>query len=101
VRIIAATNIDLRILVERGDFRDDLFYRLNVIVLNLPPLRDRVEDVLLLAEHFLQKYAAENGRTVERLTPATLERLVRYPWPGNVRELENVIERAVVLCSGR
>jgi len=101
VRIIAATNIDLRTLVERGEFREDLYYRLNVIVLHLPPLRDRAEDIPLLAEHFLQKSVAENGRSVDRLTPAALDLLVRYPWPGNVRELENVIERAVVLCSGR
>lgn len=101
VRIIAATNVDLKTLVERGEFREDLFYRLNVITLTLPPLRDRIEDVPILAEHFLQKFAAENGRTIERLTPETLDRLVHYPWPGNVRELENVLERAVVLCSGR
>ena len=100
VRIIAATNIDLKTLVERGDFRDDLYYRLNVIVLDLPPLRERVEDIPLLAEHFLQKCAAENGKTIERLSLTVMERLVRYPWPGNVRELENVIERAVVLCEG-
>jgi len=100
VRIIAATNIDLKTLVERGDFREDLYYRLNVIVLDLPPLRERVEDIPLLAEHFLQKCAAENGKTIERLSLTVMERLVRYPWPGNVRELENVIERAVVLCEG-
>ena len=101
VRIIAATNEDLRGLVERGDFREDLYYRLNVIVLKLPPLRDRAEDIPLLAEHFLHKSAAENGRPVDRIVPACLERLVRYGWPGNVRELENVIERGVVLCAGR
>jgi two-component system response regulator PilR (NtrC family) len=101
VRIIAATNIDLKTLVERGDFREDLYYRLNVISLTLPPLRDRIEDVPILAEHFLHKFAAENGRAIERLTPEAMDRLVRYPWPGNVRQLENVIERAVVLCSGR
>ncbi len=101
VRIIAATNVNLKTLVERAEFREDLYYRLNVITLTLPPLRDRIEDVPLLVEHFLQKFAAENGRAIERFTPEALNRLVRYPWPGNVRELENVIERAVVLCTGR
>jgi len=101
VRIIGATNADLKKQVERGEFREDLYYRLNVIVLDLPPLRERIEDIPLLAEHFLQKYSAENGKPVDGLTAPALEKLLRYPWPGNVRELENVIERAVVLCRGR
>jgi len=99
VRIIAATNVDLRQLVREGRFREDLFYRLNVISVDLPPLRQRKEDIPLLVEHFLKKYSAENDRTRRRITPEALRPLVAYGWPGNVRELENVIERAVVLSS--
>jgi DNA-binding NtrC family response regulator len=100
VRIIAATNVDLRQLVKEGKFREDLFYRLNVIMVDLPPLRQRKEDIPLLVEHFLQKYAEENSRTSGRLTSEALRSLLTYSWPGNVRELENVVERAVVLSSG-
>jgi DNA-binding NtrC family response regulator len=100
VRIIAATNVDLRQLVREGKFREDLFYRLNVICIDLPPLRQRKEDIPLLVEHFLRKYALENERGDRRITPEALRPLVAYSWPGNVRELENVIERAVVLSSG-
>jgi DNA-binding NtrC family response regulator len=100
VRIIAATNIDLRQLVREGRFREDLFYRLNVIMIDLPPLRQRREDVPLLVQFFLKKYAEENDRPVRRITPEALRPLMSYAWPGNVRELENVIERAVVLSSG-
>jgi len=100
VRIIAATNIDLRKLMEDGRFREDLFYRLNVITLQLPPLRDRRTDVPLLVQHFLQQYGEESRKPGLILTPAALDRLVAYDWPGNVRELENAIERAVVLCGG-
>ncbi|HTZ96574.1 MAG TPA: sigma-54 dependent transcriptional regulator [Terriglobales bacterium] len=99
VRIIAATNADLRQLVQDGRFREDLFYRLNVITIDLPPLRQRKEDIPLLAAHFLEKYAKENDRPVVRLTPESLRLLMGYSWPGNVRELENVIERAVVLST--
>src|SRR5262245_6090496 len=99
VRIIAATNIDLQELVQRGEFREDLYYRLNVINIKLPPLRDRPEDIPLLVEHFIAKYAAENGKVVRATTPESLAHLVGHSWPGNVRELENVIERAVVLAS--
>jgi DNA-binding NtrC family response regulator len=99
VRIIAATNADLRQLVQDGRFREDLFYRLNVITIDLPPLRQRKEDVPLLATHFLEKYAKENERPVPRVTPEALRFLMTYSWPGNVRELENVIERAVVLST--
>ncbi len=99
VRIIAATNIDLLELVQRGDFREDLYYRLNVITIKLPPLRDRKEDIPHLVDHFVAKYRAENGKEVRGMTPETLALLLDYPWPGNVRELENVIERAVVLAS--
>jgi len=100
VRIIAATNIDLRTLVREGRFREDLFYRLNVITIELPPLRQRREDIPLLVQFFFKKYAEENDRPVRRITPEALRPLMSYAWPGNVRELENVIERAVVLSSG-
>jgi DNA-binding NtrC family response regulator len=100
VRIIAATNVDLRQLVREGRFREDLFYRLNVITIDLPPLRQRREDIPLLVDHFLKKYSEENERPRRRMSTEALRPLVTYPWPGNVRELENVIERAVVLSSG-
>src|SRR5437667_1713589 len=100
VRIIAATNVDLRQMVREGRFREDLFYRLNVISIDLPPLRQRREDIPLLVQHFLQKYSDENERPRCRVSTEALRPLLTYPWPGNVRELENVIERAVVLSSG-
>jgi DNA-binding NtrC family response regulator len=100
VRIIAATNVDLKQLVREGKFREDLFYRLNVITIDLPPLRQRKEDIPLLVNFFLIKYSEENERPLRRLTPEALRPLLSYSWPGNVRELENVIERAVVLSSG-
>src|SRR5499427_8859809 len=100
VRIVAATNIDLRQMVREGRFREDLFYRLNVITIELPPLRQRKEDIPLLVDFFLRKYADENDRQQRRITPEALRPLMAYSWPGNVRELENVIERAVVLSSG-
>ncbi len=100
VRIIAATNVDLKQHVRDGKFREDLFYRLNVITVDLPPLRQRKEDIPLLVEFFLQKYAEENDRPAMRVTPEALRALLTYSWPGNVREVENVIERAVVLSSG-
>ncbi len=99
VRIIAATNVDLKLLVREGKFREDLFYRLNVITIDLPPLRQRKEDIPLLVEHFLRKYSDENERQTRQITTEGLRALVNYSWPGNVRELENVIERAVVLSS--
>jgi len=99
VRIIAATNVDLRQMVREGRFREDLFYRLNVISIDLPPLRQRREDIPLLVQHFLQKYSDENERPRRRITTEALRPLVGYAWPGNVRELENTIERAVVLSS--
>ena len=99
VRIIAATNVDLRQLVREGKFREDLFYRLNVITIDLPPLRQRKEDIPLLVEYFLRKYSEENAHAVRRMTTEALRPLMNYSWPGNVRELENVIERAVVLSS--
>jgi DNA-binding NtrC family response regulator len=100
VRIIAATNVDLRQAVRDGRFREDLFYRLNVISVDLPPLRSRREDIPLLAAHFLKYYADENGLPPRSLAPDALRALVDYDWPGNVRELENAIERGVVLSSG-
>jgi DNA-binding NtrC family response regulator len=100
VRIVAATNVDLRQMVREGKFREDLFYRLNVISIDLPPLRQRKEDVPLLADFFLRRYSDENQRSIRRLNPDTLRQLLNYAWPGNVRELENVIERAVVLSTG-
>jgi len=100
VRIIAATNVDLKQHVRDGKFREDLFYRLNVITVDLPPLRQRKEDIPLLVEFFLQKYAEENDRPAMRVTPEALRALLTYSWPGNVREVENVIERAVVLSAG-
>ena len=100
VRIVAATNCDLREMVEDGRFREDLFYRLHVINVFLPPLRERKDDIPLLAQHFLAKYSEENSRTGIELAPDALDLMMDYDWPGNVRELENVIERAVVLSSG-
>jgi DNA-binding NtrC family response regulator len=101
VRIIAATNVDLRAMTKDGKFREDLYYRLNVITVELPPLRDRKEDIPLLVQHFLDKFGSESQKADLMVTPAALDRLMAYDWPGNVRELENVIERAVVLCPGR
>jgi DNA-binding NtrC family response regulator len=100
VRIIAATNVDLKQLVREGKFRDDLFYRLNVISIDLPPLRQRKEDIPLLVDFFLAKYSEENERPRRRMIPEGLRPLLSYSWPGNVRELENVVERAVVLSTG-
>ena len=99
VRIIAATNVDLRQMVREGRFREDLFYRLNVITIDLPPLRQRREDIPLLVDHFLKKYSEENELPRRRMTTEALRPLVSYAWPGNVRELENVVERSVVLSS--
>ena len=101
VRIIAATNCDLRQLMEEGKFREDLFYRLNVITVDLPPLRSRSEDILLLVNHFLAKFSAENSKPARQISPEALRPLMDYSWPGNVRELENVMERAVVLSNGQ
>ena len=99
VRLLAATNRDLRKLVAEGRFRDDLYYRLNVVTLTVPPLRERPQDIPLLAQHFLEKFAAAAARPVRRLAPEALALLTGYHWPGNVRELEHAIERAVALAS--
>lgn len=100
VRIIAATNASLEELVARGEFREDLYYRLNVIPIPLPPLRQRREDIPVLARHFLRRYAEQNKCPVPELAPGVLEALTAYDWPGNVRELENALERLVVLADG-
>jgi two-component system response regulator PilR (NtrC family) len=100
VRIIAATNVDLKREMEDGNFREDLFYRLHVIAIHVPALRERKEDIPLLVQHFLEKYGLENARPNLEVAPEALDLLMDYDWPGNVRELENVIERAVVLSAG-
>jgi DNA-binding NtrC family response regulator len=100
VRILAATNADLRKMVIEGKFREDLFYRLNVITIGLPPLRARKEDIPQLVERFLKKFSAENARTGLQFSPEAMKVMMDYEWPGNVRELENAVERAVVLASG-
>jgi DNA-binding NtrC family response regulator len=100
VRIIAATNVDLKKMVVEGRFRDDLYYRLCVITVSIPPLRDRREDIPLLAEHFMRLYASENTKTITGISPDAMRALLDHDWPGNVRELENALERAVVLCPG-
>ena len=100
VRLIAATNKDVTLAVANGTFREDLYYRLNVFTITLPPLRDRNEDVPALAQYFLEKYAREHRRDIHRITTGAMDMLRSYAWPGNVRELENAIERAVVSCTG-
>src|SRR6476646_10656100 len=100
VRVIAATNQDLRAALEQGTFREDLYYRLNVVPIDIIPLRERMQDIPFLAEHFLNKYAVETGKKVDNITPAAVAKLSTYHWPGNVRELENAIERSVVMCTG-
>jgi len=97
VRVVIATNLDLPKEVEKGTFRRDLYYRINVVSIHMPSLRERVSDIPVLAEHFLRRYAKENGKKIEAIEESALDVLVRYPWPGNVRELENCLERAVVL----
>ncbi len=99
VRLIAATNKNLRELVDRGEFREDLFFRLNVVKIDMPPLRERGEDIVLLASAFLREFAEENKRPIKTLTDEAIELMRRYPWPGNVRELRTVIEHGVVMCN--
>ncbi len=96
VRVIAATNQPLEPLVKSGKFREDLFDRLNVVTITLPPLRERKEDIPLLANHFLQKFSEENQKNISHISPEALEKIAQYSWPGNVRELEHTIERAVI-----
>jgi DNA-binding NtrC family response regulator len=100
IRVIAATNVDLRAALEQGRFREDLYYRLNVMPINIPPLRERIADIPLLAESFLQRCATANDRSVPRLSAEAMAKLTAWRWPGNVRELENIIERAVLLARG-
>jgi DNA-binding NtrC family response regulator len=100
VRVLAATNSDLRSAVDAGKFREDLFYRLNVFPIRLPPLRERLGDIPLLLEYLVTRYAQKAGKKFRDITSNTLQLLQAYPWPGNIRELQNVIERAVVLCDG-
>jgi Nif-specific regulatory protein len=98
VRLLAATNRDLEQSIANGTFREDLYYRLNVFSIFVPPLRERKDDILLLADHFLAKYAREHGKPIKRIATSTIDMLSSYHWPGNVRELENTIERAVLVC---
>ncbi len=100
VRLVAATNRDLRAALEQGTFRDDLYYRLNVVPINIPPLREHPEDIPYLAEHFLERFARQAGKGIGGITPAAMKLLKEFHWPGNVRELENIVERAVALASG-
>ena len=100
VRLVAATNKDLEAAVKEGTFREDLYYRLNVFAVYLPPLRERRPDISLLADHFVEKYAAAHGKDVRRIATTAIDMLMSYHWPGNVRELENCIERAVLVCEG-
>ena len=97
VRVVAATNYDLAEAVKRSEFRQDLYYRLNVVAIRLPPLRERKEDIPLLAQHFLRHYSEDNGKTISTISDKALELLCSYSWPGNIRELENAIEQAVAL----
>ena len=101
VRLIAATNKDMEAAVAEGPLRQDLFYRLNVFTIFVPPLRERKSDILLLADHFVEKLAAEHGKQVKRISTPAIDALVAYHWPGNVRELQNVIERAVLVSDGQ
>jgi two-component system response regulator HydG len=100
VRILAATNRDLEAAVAEGRFREDLYYRLNVVTLPMPPLRERGDDIPLLAQHFVRQYASKNRKTVRGFSPLAMDMLLKYDWPGNVRELENAVERAVILLTG-
>ena len=98
VRLVAATNKDVEKAIAEGEFREDLYYRLNVFTIFVPPLRERKSDVLLLADHFLEKYAREHGKRIKRISTPAIDMLASYHWPGNVRELENILERAVLVC---
>jgi len=98
IRLITATNKDLESAITAGEFREDLYYRLNVFTIHLAPLRERKSDILLLAEHFLEKYEAEHGKRIRRISTPAIDMLMSYHYPGNVRELENAIERAVLVC---
>ena len=101
VRILSATNRDLDASIKKGEFREDLFYRLNVISIHVPPLRERKEDIPLLAKAFVKQQCMEMNREIVKISPAALRQLIDYHWPGNVRELENIIERALVIGGGK
>jgi Nif-specific regulatory protein len=101
VRLIAATNKDMEQALQQGTFREDLYYRLNVFTIFVPPLRDRKADLLLLADHFLEKFSREHGKSIKRISTPAIDMLVSYHWPGNVREMENALERAVLMCEGQ
>jgi Nif-specific regulatory protein len=101
VRLIAATNKDMEVAIAEGSFREDLYYRLNVFTIFVPPLRDRKADLLLLADHFLEKFSREHGKSIKRISTPAIDMLVSYHWPGNVREMENALERAVLMCEGQ
>jgi transcriptional regulator with PAS, ATPase and Fis domain len=100
IRVVAATNQELEALVKQGNFREDLYYRLNVIPIRVPPLRERVSDIPLLVVHFLQEFSKKKKKSAKRLSPQAMGLLIRYPWPGNVRELENLMERLVIFTEG-
>jgi Nif-specific regulatory protein len=100
VRLIVATNKDLEKAIAAGAFREDLYYRLNVFAIFVPPLRERKSDVLLLADHFLEKYAGQHRKNIRRISTPAIDMLMSYHWPGNIRELENTVERAVLVCDG-
>jgi Nif-specific regulatory protein len=100
VRLIAATNKDMEKAIVDGTFREDLYYRLNVFTIFVPPLRERKADLLLLADHFLEKFSREHGKVIKRISTPAIDMLMAYHWPGNVRELENALERAVLVCDG-
>jgi len=100
IRVLAATNKNLQEAVAAGDFREDLYYRLNVVQIEMPPLRERREDIPLLAAHYLERYSAENNKPFKGFSPDAMDYLTSYEWPGNVRQLQNVVERCVVLASG-
>ena len=99
VRVLAATNVDLRAALEQGTFREDLYYRLNVMPINIPPLRERREDIPFLAEHLVRKLSKDLGSVAQGISEEAIQKLLQYHWPGNVRELENVIERSMVMAS--
>jgi Nif-specific regulatory protein len=101
VRVLCATNKDMEKSIAEGTFREDLYYRLNVFTIFVPPLRDRKADLLLLADHFLEKFSREHGKVIKRISTPAIDMLMSYHWPGNVRELENALERSVLVCDGQ
>ena len=100
VRVIAATNRNLKMAIEKKEFREDLYYRLNVFPIISPPLRERKEDIPVLVKHFLQKYEGKMGKKINDISPKVIDALMKYDWPGNIRELENLVERAMIISPG-